>query len=219
MGKMAGIFRNKFANSEIGQVIRSVSSGLSVNSAIRGHGLIIFVKFSVIEARSDVDSAGDVRKKTTRVGILKDPLLCSPFYADKAVFTMSLAFASSLTRALPISSPRGAFVCIRPVAKPAYRTNRRASTRWICATASSAAQAARDAIASSPIMVFSGSYCPYCVRVKGLFNELGVEHNVWEVDLRSDGQEIRRFLAEETGQTTVPNVFIGGKHVGGCDGR
>lgn len=34
-----------------------------------------------------------------------------------------------------------------------------------------------------------------------------------------DGAEIQAALAEWTGQRTVPNVFIGGKHIGGCDGE
>lgn len=67
-------------------------------------------------------------------------------------------------------------------------------------------------------MIFSTSYCPYCAQVKALFNDLKVPYTVWEVDQLSEGQEIRQFLANETGQTTVPNVFVGGKHVGGCDG-
>jgi len=33
-----------------------------------------------------------------------------------------------------------------------------------------------------------------------------------------DGQEIQKALQEWTGQWTVPNVFIGGTHIGGCDG-
>lgn len=131
---------------------------------------------------------------------------------------MPLAFASALARAFPLTTPGGALVCRRTVAKPSTQPARRPPARWLCATASSAAETVRNAIASSPIMVFSGSYCPYCTRVKALFEELGAEHTVWELDLRADGGEIRSFLAEETGQTSVPNVFIGGKHVGGCDG-
>ncbi|CAI0456174.1 unnamed protein product [Linum tenue] len=34
---------------------------------------------------------------------------------------------------------------------------------------------------------------------------------------RCDGAEIQAALAQLTGQRTVPNVFIGGKHIGGCD--
>ena len=35
--------------------------------------------------------------------------------------------------------------------------------------------------------------------------------------LKGDGSEIQAALAQWTGQRTVPNVFIGGKHIGGCD--
>lgn len=37
------------------------------------------------------------------------------------------------------------------------------------------------------------------------------------LDYVEDGSEIQAALAEWTGQRTVPNVFIGGKHIGGCD--
>lgn len=36
---------------------------------------------------------------------------------------------------------------------------------------------------------------------------------------REDGADVQDFLLEETSQRTVPNVFIGGQHVGGCDGK
>lgn len=35
----------------------------------------------------------------------------------------------------------------------------------------------------------------------------------------ADGADIQAALLEWTGQRTVPNVFIGGKHIGGCDGK
>lgn len=38
------------------------------------------------------------------------------------------------------------------------------------------------------------------------------------VTLAADGDAIQAALLEWTGQRTVPNVFIGGKHIGGCDG-
>lgn len=68
-------------------------------------------------------------------------------------------------------------------------------------------------------MVFSKTTCPYCAAVKSLFSDLRVDHSVCELDTRADGDDIRAFLIEETGQRTVPNVFIAGKHVGGCDGK
>nr|AAB92419.1 glutaredoxin type 1 [Fritillaria agrestis]AAB92654.1 glutaredoxin type II [Fritillaria agrestis]AAB92655.1 glutaredoxin type I [Fritillaria agrestis]AAB92656.1 glutaredoxin type I [Fritillaria agrestis]AAB92657.1 glutaredoxin type I [Fritillaria agrestis] len=76
---------------------------------------------------------------------------------------------------------------------------------------------AKDLVASNPVVVFSKSYCPYCIRVKELLVKLKATYKVIELDLESDGSAIQAALAEWTGQRTVPNVFIGGKHIGGCD--
>lgn len=38
-----------------------------------------------------------------------------------------------------------------------------------------------------------------------------------ELDKRSDGRDVQDALQERTGQRTVPNIFVGGGHVGGCD--
>uniref|UniRef100_A0A8C3AA57 thioredoxin-disulfide reductase (NADPH) n=1 Tax=Cyclopterus lumpus TaxID=8103 RepID=A0A8C3AA57_CYCLU len=72
-------------------------------------------------------------------------------------------------------------------------------------------------IDSNQVMVFSKSYCPYCVKVKDLFKELNVECNVVELDLIEDGTTYQEMLLEMTGQKSVPNVFINKMHVGGCD--
>uniref|UniRef100_A0A674N9H9 thioredoxin-disulfide reductase (NADPH) n=1 Tax=Takifugu rubripes TaxID=31033 RepID=A0A674N9H9_TAKRU len=72
-------------------------------------------------------------------------------------------------------------------------------------------------IDSNQVMVFSKSYCPYCVKVKDLFKELQVECNVVELDLIEDGTNYQEMLLEMTGQKSVPNVFINKTHVGGCD--
>ncbi|CAM8959250.1 unnamed protein product [Rhodiola kirilowii] len=76
---------------------------------------------------------------------------------------------------------------------------------------------AKDLVSSNSVVVFSKSYCPYCVRVKKLLAELGATFKAVELDNESDGSEIQAALAEWTKQRTVPNVFIGGKHIGGCD--
>uniref|UniRef100_A0A7N0TN39 Glutaredoxin domain-containing protein n=1 Tax=Kalanchoe fedtschenkoi TaxID=63787 RepID=A0A7N0TN39_KALFE len=84
----------------------------------------------------------------------------------------------------------------------------------------------KDLVATNPVVVFSKSYCPYCARVKKLLAELGATFKAVELDIErladagyslSDGGEIQAALAEWTKQRTVPNVFIGGKHIGGCD--
>ncbi|KAL5533614.1 hypothetical protein ACEPAG_74 [Sanghuangporus baumii] len=74
-----------------------------------------------------------------------------------------------------------------------------------------------DLIASNRIAVFSKSYCPYCRRAKQLLSDKysDVPATVVELDERSDGSDIQDYLAEKTGQRTVPNIFIDTKHIGG----
>ncbi|KAL5540635.1 hypothetical protein UlMin_043210 [Ulmus minor] len=76
---------------------------------------------------------------------------------------------------------------------------------------------AKELVSSNPVVVFSKSYCPFCVTVKQLLSQLGATFKAIELDTESDGAQIQSALAEWTGQRTVPNVFIGGKHIGGCD--
>ncbi|KAK7395652.1 hypothetical protein VNO78_16217 [Psophocarpus tetragonolobus] len=76
---------------------------------------------------------------------------------------------------------------------------------------------AKEIVSANSVVVFSKTYCPFCVEVKKLFTTLGVNFKVIELDSESDGSDIQSALAEWTGQRTVPNVFIGGNHIGGCD--
>ena len=59
----------------------------------------------------------------------------------------------------------------------------------------------------------------YCSKTKQLFGKLNEANDVKviELDTRSDGNQIQEALATQTGQRTVPNVFINQQHVGGCD--
>ncbi|GAA6024581.1 hypothetical protein JCM11491_000286 [Sporobolomyces phaffii] len=70
-------------------------------------------------------------------------------------------------------------------------------------------------ISASRVVVFSKSYCPYCRNAKQLLKSLDVDADVYELDQMDDGSEWQNYLAEKTGQRTVPNIFIGGQHVGG----
>jgi len=74
-----------------------------------------------------------------------------------------------------------------------------------------------DLIKNNKVVMFSKSYCPFCNEIKELFNNLGIKFHAVELDLREDGSEIQAGLLEKTGQKTVPNTFINGAHVGGCD--
>ncbi|XP_025908290.1 thioredoxin reductase 3 isoform X2 [Nothoprocta perdicaria] len=75
----------------------------------------------------------------------------------------------------------------------------------------------RALIDTHRVMIFSKSYCPYCNKVKELFRSLRVEYYALELDVTDDGASIQQVLVELTNQRTVPNVFVNGKHVGGCD--
>ncbi|XP_045595558.2 thioredoxin reductase 1, cytoplasmic isoform X2 [Procambarus clarkii] len=72
-------------------------------------------------------------------------------------------------------------------------------------------------VKENKVMVFSKSYCPFCHKVKDLFNQINVTYTALELDQIDNGAEIQDALAEKSGQSTVPNVFINGQHVGGAD--
>lgn len=75
----------------------------------------------------------------------------------------------------------------------------------------------QNAILSNKIVIFSKSYCPYCLRSKRIFSQLKEQPFVVELDLREDGDQIQYELLEFVGRRTVPQVFVNGKHIGGSD--
>lgn len=65
------------------------------------------------------------------------------------------------------------------------------------------------------VLMYSTAVCPYCVRAEQLLNARGVtEIEKIRVDL-DPGR--RSEMMEKTGRRTVPQIFIGSTHVGGCD--
>lgn len=72
-------------------------------------------------------------------------------------------------------------------------------------------------IQTNRVALFSKTWCPYCNKVKELFKSLNLDVAVMELDLLEDGAAIQDALIAKTGQKTVPSVFVGGTHVGGCD--
>jgi len=71
-------------------------------------------------------------------------------------------------------------------------------------------------VAANPVMVFSKTTCPFCAKIKDLFEGLKIQIGVLELNEVDNGAEIQAALLEKTGQKTVPNVFINGQHIGGC---
>lgn len=66
------------------------------------------------------------------------------------------------------------------------------------------------------VFVASKTYCPYCNKAKAILEKYGVKAEIIELDEVEEGSAIQDYLAEITGQRTVPNIFIDGKHIGGC---
>lgn len=71
--------------------------------------------------------------------------------------------------------------------------------------------------ASSEVVIYSKSYCPYCAQCKALFDDMGQPFTAIELDERADGVQLQAALLELTQQRTVPNVFVAGQHIGGND--
>ena len=67
----------------------------------------------------------------------------------------------------------------------------------------------------SQVTIYTKAYCPYCVRAKSVLDNKGVAYE----EIRIDEQpELRPQMIERAaGRTTVPQIFIGRQHIGGCD--
>ncbi|XP_067893819.1 glutaredoxin 2 isoform X2 [Heterodontus francisci] len=66
------------------------------------------------------------------------------------------------------------------------------------------------------VVIFSKTYCPYCMKTKSIFEEIGANFKVIELDQRKDGNYIQNTLEELTGVRTVPRVFVNGICIGGA---
>lgn len=65
------------------------------------------------------------------------------------------------------------------------------------------------------VTIYSSDYCPYCSRAKALLQQRGVTD--YEEIVVDGKPELRARMTALTGRTSVPQIFIGGAHVGGCD--
>ena len=68
---------------------------------------------------------------------------------------------------------------------------------------------------SAKVTMYSTAVCPYCVRAEQLLKQRGVEAiDKIRIDLDAG---LRDDMIARTGRRTVPQIFIGGKHIGGSD--
>ena len=67
----------------------------------------------------------------------------------------------------------------------------------------------------STITVYTKRTCPYCHAAKDLLNKKGAAYE--EVSVDGDRTAQMKMAARAGGRSTVPQIFIGDKHIGGCD--
>ena len=65
------------------------------------------------------------------------------------------------------------------------------------------------------VEIYTTQFCPYCVRAKALLDSKGVSY----IEIKVDGaRDVRQKMTRRAhGSSTVPQIFIDGDHIGGCD--
>lgn len=65
------------------------------------------------------------------------------------------------------------------------------------------------------IEMYTKAFCPYCARAMRLFDEKGAA--IEEIDITFGGPRRGEMIERSGGRTTVPQIFIDGRHIGGSD--
>jgi len=64
------------------------------------------------------------------------------------------------------------------------------------------------------VLIYTTRWCPFCIRAKALLDRKGVVYQ----EIAVDGDAVaRQQMTAAAGQTSVPQIWIGGQHIGGCD--
>ncbi|KQQ13021.1 glutaredoxin [Methylobacterium sp. Leaf123] len=66
-----------------------------------------------------------------------------------------------------------------------------------------------------PVTIYTTAWCPYCSAAKSLLREKGVSFN--EIDVEKTSGTRATMVQRAGGRTSVPQIFVGDRHVGGCD--
>ena len=64
------------------------------------------------------------------------------------------------------------------------------------------------------IEVYATQWCPYCNRARALLTAKGAAFDVIDIEATAGAREA---MQERSGRRTVPQIFINGRHIGGCD--
>ena len=64
------------------------------------------------------------------------------------------------------------------------------------------------------VTIYTKPYCPYCIRAVSLLEKKGIEFT--EIEAAFDPEK-KAEMVQRSGRMTFPQIFIGGRHIGGCD--
>ena len=65
------------------------------------------------------------------------------------------------------------------------------------------------------VEIYTKTFCGFCVRALSLLESKGVEFEEYVID--GGGPKRQEMIQRANGRTTVPQIFIDGRHIGGCD--
>ncbi|MDQ6978278.1 MAG: glutaredoxin 3 [Ghiorsea sp.] len=68
---------------------------------------------------------------------------------------------------------------------------------------------------NAKIEIYSGDYCPYCVRAKSLLKQRGLDFI--EYNVQQEPEKRTEMMKRSNGGRSIPQIFINDQHVGGCD--
>ncbi|WP_372784114.1 glutaredoxin 3 [Phenylobacterium sp.] len=67
----------------------------------------------------------------------------------------------------------------------------------------------------SHVTIYTRPYCPYCVRALDLLEKKGVDFT--EIEAGFDPEKRQEMMQRANGRATFPQIFVGDRHIGGCD--
>ena len=68
---------------------------------------------------------------------------------------------------------------------------------------------------AAKVEIYTWSTCPFCIRAKGLLDKKGVDYTEYCID--GDRQAREEMTDRANGRSSLPQIFINDKHIGGCD--
>jgi glutaredoxin 3 len=71
------------------------------------------------------------------------------------------------------------------------------------------------AMADEAVVMYAKSWCPYCDRARALLTRKGVKFR--EIDIEAQPEQREEMIRRSGGQYTVPQIFVGERHIGGSD--